>query len=85
MTDKKNQKYGIVYLLTNPCMPGLVKIGMTAQEDVDKRMRELYTTDVPVPFDCEFACRVKQNDFAKIAKALHTAFALYRVNDNRLT
>ncbi len=25
-------------------MPGLVKIGMTAQEDIDKRMKELYTT-----------------------------------------
>lgn len=37
-------EYGIVYLLTNPVMPGLVKIGMTAQEDIDKRMKELYTT-----------------------------------------
>ena len=33
-------------------MPGLVKIGMTTQEDIDKRMKELYTTGVPVPFEC---------------------------------
>ena len=26
-------EYGIVYLLTNPVMPGLVKIGMTTRED----------------------------------------------------
>lgn len=39
-----SMEYGIVYLLTDPVMPGLVKIGMTAQEDIDKRMKELYTT-----------------------------------------
>ena len=76
-------EYGIVYLLTNPAMPGLVKIGMTAQEDIDKRMKELYTTGVPVPFDCQFACRVKKSDCAKIEKALHTAFEPQRINANR--
>ena len=41
-----DMEYGIVYLLTNPVMPGLVKIGMTAQEDIDKRMKELYPLNV---------------------------------------
>ena len=76
-------EYGIVYLLTNPVMPGLVKIGMTAQEDIDKRMKELYTTGVPVPFECQFACRVKKTDCVKIEKALHTAFEPQRINANR--
>ena len=76
-------EYGIVYLLTNPVMPGLVKIGMTTREDMDARMRELYSTGVPVPFECQFACRVKKTDCAKIEKALHTAFSPQRVNANR--
>ena len=76
-------EYGIVYLLTNPVMPGLVKIGMTAQEDIDKRMKELYTTGVPVPFECQFACRVKKTDCVKIEQALHTAFEPQRINANR--
>ena len=75
--------YGIVYLLTNPCMPGLVKIGMTTQEDIDKRMKELYTPGVPVPFECQFACKVNNKDCAKIEKALHTAFEPQRINKNR--
>lgn len=76
-------EYGIVYLLTNPVMPGLVKIGMTAQEDIEKRMKELYTTGVPVPFECQFACEVKKTDCAKIEKALHKAFEPQRINANR--
>ncbi len=64
-------------------MPGLVKIGMTTQEDLDKRMKELYTTGVPVPFECQFACKVNNKDCAKIEKALHTAFDPQRVNKNR--
>ena len=84
--DKYNPKskgYGIVYLLTNPFMPGLVKIGMTAQEDIDKRMKELYTTGVPVPFECRYACKVNKNDCISIEKALHKAFDPQRVNQNR--
>jgi len=76
-------EYGIVYLLTNPVMPGLVKIGMTGQEDIDKRKKELYTTGVPVPFECQYAARVKKSECAKIEKALHKAFAPDRVNANR--
>ena len=76
-------EYGIVYLLTNPVMPGLVKIGMTTREDMDARMKELYSTGVPVPFECQFACKVKKSDCAKIEKALHTAFNPQRINANR--
>ena len=76
-------EYGIVYLLTNPVMPGLVKIGMTTREDMDGRMKELYSTGVPVPFECQYACRVKKSDCAKIEKALHTAFSPQRINANR--
>lgn len=76
-------EYGIVYLLTNPVMPGLVKIGMTTQKEIEQRMKELYTTGVPLPFECQFACKVKKCDCAKIEKALHTAFEPQRINANR--
>ena len=71
----------VVYLLTNPAMPGLVKIGRTSQEDAQKRLDGLYTTGVPVPFELIFACRVE--DSAKVEQALHTAFAPQRVNPRR--
>ena len=80
-SDKK--EYGIVYLLTNECMPGLVKIGMTSRKDLDARMRELYTTGVPLPFECAYACKVKLSHMGELESALHTAFAPNRVNDNR--
>ena len=76
-------EYGIVYLLTNNYMPGLVKMGMTTQKEIEQRMRELYTTGVPAPFVCEYACSVKKADCAKIEKALHKAFSPDRVNPNR--
>lgn len=82
MTNKQNN-YGIVYVLTNPTMPGLVKIGMTSRNNIDERMKELYGTGVPVPFECKYACKVKSSDCEKIEKALHTAFAPDRINANR--
>ncbi len=47
---------GVVYVLTNPAMPGLTKIGQTTQEDIAARMSQLYSTGVPVPFECRYAC-----------------------------
>jgi hypothetical protein len=77
------ENYGIVYVLTNPAMPDLVKIGMTTRNEIDSRMRELYSTGVPFPFECEYACKVLVCDCAKIEKALHVAFHPYRVNASR--
>lgn len=71
----------IVYVLTNPAMPGLVKIGKTSQFEVEDRMKQLYGTGVPVPFDCAFACQVK--DAQEVEKALHFAFGNARINPNR--
>lgn len=71
----------IVYVLTNPAMPGLVKIGKKTQLEVEDRMKQLYSTGIPVPFDCAFACKVK--DASEVEKALHFAFGNVRINPNR--
>lgn len=72
---------GIVYVLSNEGMPGLLKIGMTQQDDVAQRMSELYTTSVPFQFNCVYACRV--DDCKKVEDALHIAFSTDRVNPKR--
>ena len=72
---------GIIYILTNPIMPGIIKIGKTTQEDVKVRMAQLYSTGVPVPFDCEYAAKV--NNIDEVERALHTAFGPDRVNPKR--
>lgn len=80
---KQNNNLGIVYVLTNQAMPGIVKIGMTTRDNIDERMRELFSTGVPVPFECAFACTVPAKDCDKIEKALHKAFAPDRVHPSR--
>lgn len=75
------ETYGIVYVLTNPAMPDMVKIGMTSRESMDARLRELYNTSVPVPFECEYACRVK--NYQEVERALHLAFHPYRIHPQR--
>ena len=72
---------GIVYILSNPAMPGIYKIGITSRNDIKHRLKELYTTSVPVPFECEYACRV--DDCKKVESALHYAFDPERINSQR--
>jgi len=71
----------IVYVLTNPAMPGLVKIGRTDNSDANSRIGQLYTTGVPVPFTLEYACKVSNPD--EVEKALHIAFGPQRINPKR--
>ena len=72
---------GIVYVLTNPEMPGLVKIGLTSRNSVEERLKELYSTGVPSPFKCEYAARVPDEN--SVERAFHMAFEPDRVNPNR--
>ena len=72
---------GIIYLLSNPVMPGIIKIGKTTKEDVKVRMKELYSSGVPLPFECVYAARVTNID--EVEKALHTAFSPDRLNPKR--
>jgi hypothetical protein len=76
-----NQESGIVYVLTNPAMPGLVKIGKTSRLEVQTRLIELYSTGVPVPFECAYAGRVE--DETAVERAFHQAFGPYRINSKR--
>ena len=78
---EKTGSEGIVYVLVNPAMDGLVKIGKTARDSVEARLNELYGTGVPVPFECVYAAKVV--DEGKVEKAFHQAFGPYRINPRR--
>ena len=71
---------GTVYVLTNPAMEGLVKIGKTTR-DVSLRLADLYTTGVPLPFECKYAAKVRDVD--ETEKAFHEAFGPNRINIKR--
>jgi hypothetical protein len=70
---------GIVYILSNPAMPGLVKIGKT--KDLSARMHTLFSTGVPLPFRC--VCAVKVRDCSLIESLLHDGLKTERENLSR--
>jgi len=71
----------IVYILSNPSIQKKLKIGKADREDVSIRMRELWTTSVPTPFDCVYACTVEGNE--AVEKLMHKKFAKHRTLPNR--
>jgi len=78
-----DEEVGFVYILKNEAMPGIYKIGVTGREELDARIDELYIgkTNIPLPFQCVFACRVK--NYKDVEKIIHNAFMDSRVNPNR--
>jgi len=71
---------GYVYLLINPSMPGLIKIGCT-QRDSRARALELYKTGVPTPFEVAF--EVFSEDHKTLEDEIHTQLSAFRINGDR--
>jgi len=70
----------IVYLLTNPSIPDLVKVGRTS--NLENRIRSLSShSGVAVPFECFHASEVL--DAEEVEKRLHDAFGDHRINPKR--
>ncbi len=70
----------IIYILTNPAIPNLVKIGRT--EDLERRVRDLSShSAVPIPFEIYYACTV--SDANIVERRIHEGFSDHRVNKKR--
>lgn len=70
----------VIYILTNPVIPDLIKIGRTV--NLEDRVRSLSShSGVPVPFEVYYACLV--SDSVKVEKHLHDGFGDHRVNPKR--
>jgi hypothetical protein len=69
----------IVYVLTNPAMPDLIKIGVTARSEVNRRIAELSRpTGVPLPFECHYAGEVGNHN-ENVEHLIQRLFAKSRV------
>jgi hypothetical protein len=79
--DEQAKTGGYVYIMTNPAMPGLVKIGSTKLMP-EKRAHELSkSTAVPHPFQVEASHLF--DDELRAERELGSALAQYRVNSSR--
>ena len=71
---------GWLYLITNPAMPGFVKVGMTTRTP-EERAAELHDTGSPAPYTVASAWPV--DDVQAAERDAHAALARYRVIDAR--
>ena len=70
----------IIYILTNQSMPDTIKIGIT--DNLERRIKELDNTSLPLPFECYYAVEVE--DASKIEKALDFQFTPYEETITRI-
>ena len=61
-------------------MKRMVKIGKTGR-DLGTRLSDLHITEVPQPFECEHAAKVK--DLNEVESDFHLTFGPYRNNPKR--
>ncbi len=71
---------GYIYMLTNPSLPNVCKIGKTTR-DIDSRLKELYNTSVPTPYQVILLFLV--DDCHTLERYIHTKCRSLRVNKKR--
>jgi hypothetical protein len=72
---------GFVYIFSNPAMPGMVKIGLTAEEAVKRAINLSHSTAIPSDFELIYDELV--SDCRVVERLIHERFAQYRVNPRR--
>ena len=73
-----NRKAGWVYVIENPSLNGMMKIGVTRRLDPMDRVNELGSASVPFKFGVHSI--IFSEDAFKLEHDLHMAFDNYRVN-----
>lgn len=73
---------GYIYCVSNPMFDNIYKVGMTERDPIT-RINELYSTNIPLPYNLEFAKKV--NNVKDVEKTIHTILEKYgkRININR--
>ena len=67
----EGNKQELVYLLSNESIPGWVKIGRT--NAIDRRLKELYNTSVPLPFKVEETIQTSTLEESRVLeKSIHS-------------
>lgn len=69
-SSEPNIGYGFIYILSNPSMPNVYKVGLTTGS-VRKRIQELTSTGVPKPFTAEKIFEVPENSLRQIEQLAH--------------
>lgn len=72
---------GMVYVLTNPSLPGQVKVGATTRTGEHRRNELSRATGIPTEFEIAFEAAFA--DVWGAERAAHVHLAHYRVNSNR--
>lgn len=73
--------FGFVYILTNPRMPGLVKIGQTERHPIVRALELSSRTGVPAPFQVAYFCEV--NDRFAAERSAKAALVEQQVSADR--
>jgi len=80
-SKSKSKGKEFVYLLSNPALPGLLKIGYTSKKPSIRSKEISSSTGVPIPFNIEFVHRTSNGQ--ALEKAVHKYLENYRVNNKK--